>query len=198
MSEPALPPAPPRTAVALPAGVWKPILLRGAVAGVFGLATAFWQQPSGLGASLATALYLVLTAAAVLWLRTALAAASKKVLTALAIEAAFLVLAGLLALVLHGPVTYGLAVGLGLLAAGATALVAGWHERKGSQLARDRLSTGAVMLSTGVILPFFIPMGSKALMGVVGGSAIILAVLLLLASLSYRHDELQSGGQAVN
>lgn len=193
-----MPPALPQTAVALPAGVWKPLLLRGAIAGVFGLATVFWQQPSELGASLATALYLVLTAAAVLWLRTALAAASKKVLTALAIEAAFLVLAGLLALVMHSPVPYSIVVGLGLLAVGATGLAAGWRERKGSQLAKDRLSTGAVMLATGVILPFFIPMGTKALMGVVGGSAIILAVLLLLASLSYRHDELQSGGKAVN
>ncbi|HEY8294493.1 MAG TPA: hypothetical protein VIG41_04085, partial [Micrococcaceae bacterium] len=156
MSEPALPPAPPRTAVALPTGVWKPLLIRGAVAGVFGLATVFWQQPAELGASLATALYLVLTAAAVLWLRTALTAAPRKVLTALAVEAAFLVLAGLLALVMHSPTPYAIVVGLGLLAIGATGLAAGWHERKRSPLAKDWLATGAVMLATGVLLPFFI------------------------------------------
>ena len=168
------------------------MLLRGIVAAAFGLGTVFWQQPSDRGGAIATALYLLLSAATVLWLRKALTPAAATVHKSLVPETVFLALAGLVALVLSGPMPFAIAVGLGLLLAGASAVLAGWRARRDFQLAKDVLSMGVVTLATGIVLPLFIPLGTKALLGVVGGSAIILAVLLLLAALSYRHDARQS------
>lgn len=219
MSESAVPPIRPETAASAPAaGVWKPVLFRGAVAGIFGLATVFWQQPTELGASVATAAFLVATAGTVLWLRSALPFGIRGFRASLATECALLAAAGLLVLVFHGPVAYGITAGLGLVAVGAVQLAGGWRDRRAyapgisgqgnsevgngapakGGLGKDWVTTGAVTLAAGLILPLFIPLGTKALLGVVGGAAIILAVLLLLAGLSYRHDDLQGSAEAVN
>ena len=61
----------------------------------------------------------------------------------------------------------------------------------GSVLARDWLITGAVSVGFGVALPFFSYLGPHALLGVLGGAAIIIAVVLLIAALSLRHDARQ-------
>jgi len=194
VSEYAVPPARPETASAsTPVLPWKPPLLRGVVAAVFGMVTVFWQQPGGFAAALATALYLLATAATVLWLRTLLPQARAGLRRALGLEIAFLALAGLASVLLYSLLPYAVTVAAGLILAGASALLAGWRDRKSSQLAKDMLSTSTVTLATGIVLPLFLALGPKALLGVLGGSAIILAVLLLLAGLSYRHDARQAG-----
>jgi hypothetical protein len=55
-------------------------------------------------------------------------------------------------------------------------------------LARDWRISGALLILTGIILTLVSGLGSKAQLGVLGGGAMILAVQLLLAGLSYRHD----------
>ncbi len=156
MSEHAVPPAPPKTASAsTPFLPWKPLLLRGVVAAVFGMVTVFWQQPGGFAAALATALYLLATAATVLWLRTLLPEARAGLRKALGLEIAFLALAGLASLLLYSLLPYAITVAVGLILAGASALLAGWRDRKSSQLAKDMLSTSTVTLATGIVLPLF-------------------------------------------
>jgi drug/metabolite transporter (DMT)-like permease len=86
--------------------------------------------------------------------------------------------------------------GAGLVLSGAAELVLGWRSRTGGEasvLAKDWLITGAVAVGFGAALPFFAYLGAHALLGVAGAAAIITAVVLFIAALSYRHDALGSG-----
>jgi hypothetical protein len=44
-----------------------------------------------------------------------------------------------------------------------------------------------VSVITGAALPFVLPLGAHALLGVTGGGALLTAVVLGLAALTYRH-----------
>ncbi|MCZ2401682.1 hypothetical protein IV498_00395 [Paenarthrobacter sp. Z7-10] len=167
---------------------YKPILLRGVIAALFALVTVFWQQPTDLGTSLTTGIYLLASAGTILQLNSMAAVRRLGLRSALVFEVVVCAVAGLLSLFLRGPLAYGVGLGICFIVLGATGLTVGWRSRHGSALGRDWLWTGTIFFVTGVLLPFFIPLGTKALFGVVGGSAIFLAVLLLLAGLSYRHD----------
>jgi hypothetical protein len=173
---------------------YTPILLRGIIAAAFALVTVFWQQPTDLGTGLATGIYLLASAGTMLQLSVVPSVQRLGLRSALALEAGVGAVAGVLALFLRGPLAYGVVLGICFIVLGAAGLAVGWRARRKSVLGRDWLWTGAIFLVTGVLLPFFIPMGTKALFGVVGGSAIIIAVLLLLAGLTFRHDASASRG----
>ncbi|WP_155838685.1 hypothetical protein [Arthrobacter castelli] len=177
--------------------IWWPLLLRALVAAIFGAFTIFWQDPGPAAMAVSTGLYLVGSAAAIYLLRSRLSGpetrskSEKSTQWLLRVNGAALAVGGLLSVMFQTPGMYVLLVATTLLVGGIVEIVLGFRHRHGSGLGRDWLITGAVNTGAAlllVLLPLFTPLAPHALLGVVGGSAIIIAVLLILAGLGYRHD----------
>ena len=194
-------PADPDASTALPAAadLWKPLLVRAAVALGFGAVTVFWAAPSTAGMGWAGGLYLLATGVALLWSvnKTGLRAgsASSKVLSA---AGAVLTGTGAAVGLMSGDLLFGVLAALGLGLAGAAELYLGITSRGRSVLARDWIASGVVGVGTAGLLPFFIDLGPHALLGVAGGGAIISGVLWTLAGLTLRHDARADSAKAVN
>ena len=193
--------ADPDASAALPAAtdLWKPVLVRAAVALAFGAVTVFWAAPSTTGMGWAGGLYLLATGVVLLWsvnktgLRTG--SASSKVLSA---AGAVLTGTGAAVGLMSGDLLFGILAPLGLGLAGAAELYLGITNRGRSALARDWIASGVVGVGTAGLLPFFIDLGPHALLGVAGGGAIISGVLWMLAGLTLRHDARADSAEAVN
>ena len=197
MTLPADPDAP--TALPAAADLWKPVLVRAAVALGFGAVTVFWAAPSTAGMGWAGGIYLLATGVALLWSvnKTGLRAgsASSKVLSA---AGAVLTGTGAALGLMSGNLLFGVLAALGLGLAGAAELYLGITSRGRSVLARDWIASGVVGVGTACLLPFFIDLGPHALLGVAGGGAIISGVLWMLAGLTLRHDARADSMKAVN
>ena len=175
------------------------MLVRAAVALVFGALTVFWASPSQAGMGWAGGAYLMATGVVLLWSveRTGLrprSAPSKM----LAGAGAVLTGTGAAVALIPSNLVFGMLAALGLGLAGAAELYLGITGRGRSVLARDWIASGAVALGTAVLLPFFIDLGPHALLGVAGGGAIISGVLWTLAGLTLRHDARADSAEAVN
>jgi uncharacterized membrane protein HdeD (DUF308 family) len=176
--------------------LWQPVLLRSVAALVFGAVTIFWAAPSVEVMGWAGGLYLLATG--VLLLRSVGAtgfqrdAAPGKMLSA---AGAVLAGAGFSLVLLHGDLVFGVVAAAGLGVAGALELACGLTLRGRHVLARDWIASGVVGLGTAAVLPFFISLGAHALLGVVGGGAIISGVLWVLSGLTLRHDARSAAGK---
>ncbi|ADX75007.1 hypothetical protein Asphe3_39190 [Pseudarthrobacter phenanthrenivorans Sphe3] len=176
--------------------LWQPVLLRSVAALVFGAVTIFWAAPSVEVMGWAGGLYLLATGA--LLLRSVGAtgfqrdAAPGKMLSA---AGAVLAGAGFSLVLLHGDLVFGVVAAAGLGVAGALELACGLTLRGRHVLARDWIASGVVGLGTAAVLPFFISLGAHALLGVVGGGAIISGVLWVLSGLTLRHDARSAAGK---
>jgi hypothetical protein len=181
------------------ADLWKPVLVRAAVALLFGALTVFWASPPPAGMGWAGGLYLLATGVVLLWSanKTGFRPGSpaSKILSA-----AGAVLAGTGAAVglIPGSLVFGILAAVGLGLAGAAELYLGITSRGRSVLARDWMASGVIALGTAALLPFFIDLGPHALLGVAGGGAIISGVLWALAGLTLRHDARHNSAEAVN
>ncbi|EMY32345.1 integral membrane protein [Arthrobacter crystallopoietes BAB-32] len=170
------------------AAYWQPVLLRALVAAAFGVVTIFWQEPGQAVMAVAGGLYLLFSGAAVWLLARKPDAGDFR--TLLLLQAGAFAVAGLLALVLQAPATFTILATAALLIGGGAELVLWWQNRGagGSLLAKDWLITGAVSVGFGAALPFFTHLGAHALLGVLGGQAIIVAVVLGIAAATYRFE----------
>jgi uncharacterized membrane protein HdeD (DUF308 family) len=162
------------------------VLLRAAIALVFGAVTVFWGAPSVQVLAWGFGLYLVATAFAVLRSRTAPP-----------LLAALVALGGVGALITQSDAGATASAALALLVLGVWELVQGLRQRGRQVLARDWLISGVVGVGTAVLLPFFTDLGAHALLGVAGGGAIISGVLWTLSGLSLRHDAGGRGGRGL-
>ncbi|WP_240691970.1 hypothetical protein [Arthrobacter sp. CAU 1506] len=202
------------------AAFWQPVLFRALVAAAFGAITIFWQEPGRTVMAVAGGLFLLLSGVAVWLLARQPAAAAHRQL--LLVQAGVLAVTGVLACVFQTVPMFTVLATAALLVSGGAELMLGWSNRPtgaasgdqvkarpaagdsaaamepeaapgaGSVLARDWLITGAVSVGFGIALPFFSYLGPHALLGVLGGAAIIIAVVLLIAALSLRHDARQA------
>ena len=197
MTHPANPDA--STALTADAALWKPVLVRAAVALAFGALTVFWATPSESGMGWAGGLYLLATGAVLVWSvnKTGFPTGST---TGKILSAAGSLLAGTGAAVglLSSSLVFGVLGALGLGLAGAAELYLGISNRGRSVLARDWTASGLIGLGAAAALPFFIGLGPHALLGVAGGGAIISGVLWMLAGLTLRHDARHDSIEAVN
>lgn len=176
---------------ALPAApdLWKPVLVRAAVALAFGAVTVFWAAPPVGAMAWTGGLYLLATGLVLLWSvrKTGLPHGTRNA-KVLAGAGAVLIGAGAAVALIPGNLVFGAIGALGLALAGAAELYLGAAARRRSVLARDWTASGVVGLGTAAALPFFIDLGPHALLGVAGGGAIISGVLWILAGLTLRHD----------
>ncbi|MFJ3957280.1 hypothetical protein [Arthrobacter sp. NPDC090010] len=170
--------------------LWLPLLIRALVCLAFGALTIFWTSPSFAVYEFAAVAYLIVGAAALLWLSAGAATASRLPLRVAAVAQ---LLAAVVVLVVNpatdASVTLALSAGLALTGAVEVGLSL---KRSSSDearvLGRDWLISGIVALGTALLLPFFISLGAHALLGVAGGGAVLTGVLWALGSLSLRHD----------
>lgn len=166
--------------------VWRPFLARAVISAVFGLVTIFWREPSTLVMSLAGGSYLVLGGAAYLWThRMTHWGARSNLLTD--VGGGLLLGAGVISLASIDDRSFALAGAVALVVSGFSELVRGLAVR-GHVAARDLVVVGGVSIGTGAILPFVEELGAHAMLGVTGGGALLTAVVLGIAALSYRHD----------
>lgn len=176
--------------------IWQPLLVRALVAAAFGALTIFWQEPSGRVMALSGAFYLLGTGAATHWLRERLRGKdptpdSVLTLRLLLFSTAVLFVGGVLTVTLTTPELFAISAAAALLIAGAVEIFLGLRHRRSSVIGRDWLITGVVNAATALVLlalPLLAPREPHSVLGVLGGSAIITAVVLLLAALGYRHD----------
>ena len=175
------------------------MLLRAAVALVFGAVTVFWAAPSEAGMGWAGGLYLLATGVVMIWglPKTGFRPreGAGRILSA---GGAALAGAGAAVALIPAPLVFGTIAALGLGVAGAAELSAGILARGRSVLARDGIASGVIGLGTAIALPFFIGLGPHALLGVAGGGAIISGVLWMLSGLTLRHDAPGDSAEAVN
>jgi hypothetical protein len=175
------------------------VLVRAAVALVFGAVTVFWAAPPEAGMGWAGGLYLLATGVVLIWTVTKTGFSPRegagRILSA---GGAALAGAGAATALIHSSLVFGIIAALGLGAAGVAELWAGVIGRGRSVLARDWIVSGVIGLGTAIALPFFISLGPHALLGVAGGGAIISGVLWMLSGLTLRHDAPGGSGKAVN
>jgi uncharacterized membrane protein HdeD (DUF308 family) len=174
--------------------LWRAFLLHAAVAAAFGLVTVFWGQPSVHVMSVAGGLYFLGLALAVQLTEQSLRKQHAVPNWLTRTVPVFLAVVGLLNLWIHSDSMFSGTGALALILMGVVYLVV-WAKNRGKHLAaRDFLLTGIVTALTGVLLPLFQALGAHALLGVAGGGAVITAVVLALAALSYRHDAREVAG----
>ena len=171
---------------------WKPVLLRALIAAGYGALTIFWQEPDTRIMAVTGALYLAGTGAAIFWLQAVVArheavmtAGPPKLVRPLQLTALLLLAAGL-GVLFQGPGGFAVVAAMGLGAAGVLELYLGIR-RRAMLISRDWRITGVVNIGAGLVLaclPAFTAAEPHAIMGVLGGSAIIVAVVLILAALS--------------
>ncbi|WMY78682.1 hypothetical protein [Citricoccus sp. I39-566] len=167
--------------------MWKPILVRALIAVIFGLTTVFLQEP-GLGVlKYGLAAYFVFSGSG-LWEYLRRDPVPERMRGPLSIAAAVLML-GAIALLFAGSVfVAGIIAAAALIGSGAAELVAWAQHRKAFVPARDQLYTGLVGALSGVGLLLFLNLDAHGLLGIVGGGAIVIAVVLAISGFGFRHD----------
>jgi hypothetical protein len=175
------------------------VLVRAAVALVFGAVTVFWAAPPEAGMGWAGGLYLLATGVVLIWTATKTGLGPREGAgRLLSAGGAALAGAGAAAALIPSSLVFGIVAAVGLGMAGAAELCAGITGRGRSVLARDWIASGVIGLGTAAALPFFIGLGPHALLGVAGGGAIISGVLWVLSGLTLRHDAPGDSAKAVN
>ncbi|UWX97092.1 hypothetical protein N2K95_15955 [Arthrobacter zhaoxinii] len=163
------------------------MLVRSVVAAVYGVLTVFWQEPTEPVLVFAGGAYLLLTGVA-LWPMLTEARGHGKVRPLLLVEAAAYVLAGAATLIFASAEAFRVAAAAALILGGVLEIFL-WVRNRGDFLpARDWLITGVAALTAGVLVPVFYGLGVRALLGVTGGAAIIIAVIVAISALGARHD----------
>nr|WP_240938589.1 hypothetical protein [Micrococcus luteus] len=116
----------------------------------------------------------------------------------LSMAAAAWMLGVIVLLFLGTPAGVGLAAAAALVLGGAAELVAWARHRREFIPARDQLWTGLVGLLSGLGVAFgaLQGFGPHALLGIAGGGAIIIGVLLLVSGLGFHHEVRRDRGTA--
>ncbi len=166
--------------------VWRPFLARAVVSAVFGLITIFWREPTTLVLSLVGGLYLLALGGSYLWThRSAQWGPASRLPTD--IGGGLLLGAGVAGIAFAEDRTFAFAAAVALVVAGLAELFRGLSSRR-QAAGRDLVVVGVISIVTGGALPFVAQLGAHALLGVTGGGALITAVVLGIAALTYRHD----------
>lgn len=175
-------------------GLWKPLVYRAAAALAFGALTIFWATPSVTGMGIAGGAYFAATGLLLFKMVSTAGVSGRRPGKLLSAGASAMVGAGVAAVAFQGDLLFAIigAVGLGVL--GLAEISAGILA-KGHTLGRDWLISGVVALGTAAVLPFFFGLGAHALLGVVGGGAIITGVLWMLSGLTIRHEAVSGAGR---
>ncbi len=160
--------------------MFKPVLIRAGVALIFGLTTVFVQQPGTMWMKIALALYLVFSGSA-MWEYLRREPVPEAMRSPLSMAAAAWMLGTIVLFFFSSPQGVGLTVATALLLGGIAELVAWFRHRRDFAPARDQLITGAVGVGSGIGLFFGSGLNQHSQLGIVGGGALILGVMLAVS-----------------
>ncbi|OMH34243.1 hypothetical protein [Tersicoccus sp. Bi-70] len=161
---------------------WQLLLVRGLVCAVFGLITAFWATPDDTAMRLMIAFYM-LALGVVNW-RISVAVRDRRVLSYALTIAIF----GVIVLIAPSRAMLALVAALGFTLFGLMEATVCWMSRRTHPVVRDGVIIGAAMAGSGTILPLVQDLGPHGMLGVLGGGAIICAVVMLIGALTVRHE----------
>ncbi len=159
----------------------------------FGLVTVFWGNPGTVGLCVSVALYFLALAASHYWvLRTLALPRGDSRRMAITGAAGLLAVAAVAVAVSQSAVVTAWLAGAALAVMGAVELFAGLRKRAEGEsrppLRGDWIISGALGLGTGLVLPFVAAAGPHAILGVLGGGALMTGALWTLSALTLRHD----------
>jgi hypothetical protein len=167
--------------------IWKPILVRALIAAIFGLTTVFLQEP-GLGVlKYGLAAYFVFSGSG-LWEYLRRDPVPEAMRGPLSLAAAVFMVGAIALLFAGTPFIAGLIAAIALIGSGLAEVVAWARHRREFVPARDQLYTGTVGILSGIGLLVFLRLDPHGMLGIVGGGAIIIAVLLAISGFGFRHD----------
>lgn len=177
--------------------VFKPILVRAAVALAFGLSTVFVSTPGLTWMKVTLALYLAFSGSA-MWEYLRRDPVPEAMRSPLSLAAAAWMLGVIVLLFMGDPMAVGLTAAASLALGGIAELVAWARHRHGFIPARDQLWTGLVGLVSGLLLAVGAAQGlhPHGQLGIVGGGAIIVGVLLVISGLGFHHEVRRDRGTA--
>ncbi|MCV7615476.1 hypothetical protein [Micrococcus luteus] len=177
--------------------VFKPILIRAVVALAFGLTTVFVAEPGLTWMKVMFALYLAFSGSA-MWEYLRRDPVPVAMRSPLSLAAAAWMLGVIVLLFLGSPAAVGVAAGAALVLGGVAELVAWARHRRAFIPARDQLWTGLVGLLSGggVVVAALQGFGPHALLGIAGGGAILIGVLLMVSGLGFHHEVRRDRGTA--
>ena len=177
--------------------VFKPILIRAVVALAFGLTTVFVAEPGLTWMKVMFALYLAFSGSA-MWEYLRRDPVPVAMRSPLSLAAAAWMLGVIVLLFLGSPAAVGVAAGAALVLGGVAELVAWARHRREFIPARDQLWTGLVGLLSGggVVVAALQGFGPHALLGIAGGGAILIGVLLRVSGLGFHHEVRRDRGTA--
>ncbi|MEH0108769.1 hypothetical protein V6N00_03440 [Tersicoccus sp. MR15.9] len=161
---------------------WPLLLVRGVVCAAFGLTTAFWATPGDTAMRLMIAAYMLLLGV-VNW-RLSVTVQDRRVLSYALTIAIF----GLIVLVAPSRAMLALVAALGFTLFGLMEATVAWMSRRAHPVVRDGAIIGVAMAGSGIILPLVQDLGPHGMLGVLGGGAIISAVIMLIGALTVRHE----------
>jgi hypothetical protein len=167
--------------------MWKPILVRALIAVIFGLTTVFLQEPGLPVLKYGLAAYFVFSGSG-LWEYLRRDPVPEKMRGPLSIAAAVYMVGAIALLFAGSEAAAGIMAAVTLIGSGIAELVAWAQYRKSFVPARDQLYTGAVAVLSGVGLLLFLNLDAHGLLGIVGGGAIVIAVVLAISGFGFRHD----------
>lgn len=186
-----------KTPLVISSEVFKPILIRAGVALFFGLSTVFVQNPGLTWMKVAFALFLVFSGSA-LWEYLRRDCVPEAMRSPLSLAAAAWMLGTVLLFFFGTPGGVGLTAAAALILGGVAELVAWARFRRAFLPARDQLWTGLVGVASGAALAVGAVQGLNphGQLGIVGGGAIIIGVLLLISGLGFHHEVRRDRGTA--
>ncbi|WP_394940465.1 DUF308 domain-containing protein [Psychromicrobium sp. YIM B11713] len=174
--------------------LWKPVLLRAVLALVFGLITVFWPDITPLFRAIVTGLYFLASGLAIISLGLAVRQGLPGSVPWLWAEVGVFLLGGILVMVFQGSLSFTVLAACSLLLTGVIELFLGFRYRLRTVLGRDWLITGTVAVLAAILLALLATTSARAPIGVVGGSAVMIGVVAVLAALSYRHEGSRPAG----
>ena len=167
--------------------MFKPVLIRAGVALIFGLTTVFVQEPGTMWMKIALALYLVFSGSA-MWEYLRREPVPEAMRSPLSLAAAAWMLGTIVLFFFSSPQGVGLTVATALLLGGIAELVAWFRHRREFAPARDQLITGAVGVGSGIGLLLGSHLNQHAQLGIAGGGALILGVMLAVSGVGMYLD----------
>ncbi|GGC79671.1 hypothetical protein GCM10011512_02830 [Tersicoccus solisilvae] len=161
---------------------WSLLLARGLVCALFGLTTTFWATPDDTAMHVMVAVYMLLLGL-VNW-RISAAVRDRRVLA----YALTIALFGVIVLVAPSRAMFAMVAALGFTLFGLMEASVCWMSRRSHPVVRDGVIIGLAMAGSGIILPLVQDLGPHGMLGVLGGGAIICAVVMLIGALTVRHE----------
>lgn len=172
---------------AIAAEVATPVMGRAVTAAVFAVVSIFWPNATVQVLAYGLAAFMVVSAK-FMWDYAKAPSAPQAARGLYGMAALVMILSGLTMAIFPQTVLVGIAASMAFIIAGLLEIVVFFRHREGFAPFRDQLVTGFVGVGVGGALLFALNMDAHALLGLVGGGAIILAVFELISAFGLRHD----------